>query len=207
MAEKGNKSVNCQQYAFPPLYDSKPQAGKQKAGSADCQPTKVDLSEIERQAFEKSYAECFKDILEKRKNIVEKAAASVNLQRKDWNNLIERLERKISREIIHAGLDLAEILIKQKLRTDQYYIRNIVNNAMGHVVANGKVIIKTNPEDWQIIKEIIDNREIETPNSDLVQVESDSGIEKGGCIIESDYGTIDARISSQLEVIRKALED
>ena len=40
-----------------------------------------------------------------------------------------------------------------------------------------------------------------------ITVAEDSSVEKGGCIIETDFGAIDARISSQLnELEQKILE-
>jgi len=40
-----------------------------------------------------------------------------------------------------------------------------------------------------------------------ITVAEDSSVEKGGCIVETDFGAIDARISSQLnELEQKILE-
>lgn len=40
-----------------------------------------------------------------------------------------------------------------------------------------------------------------------VEIKTDSAISKGGCIVESEYKTLDARIESQLEIIENALEE
>jgi Flagellar biosynthesis/type III secretory pathway protein len=38
-----------------------------------------------------------------------------------------------------------------------------------------------------------------------IVIESDNKVERGGCIIESDLGNIDARLSTQFELIEEAL--
>ncbi len=44
-------------------------------------------------------------------------------------------------------------------------------------------------------------------NIENVNVLEDPNIEKGGCIIETDFGDIDARISAQLDEIETAIKN
>ena len=44
-------------------------------------------------------------------------------------------------------------------------------------------------------------------NIENVSVLEDPNIEKGGCIIETDFGDVDARISSQLDEIETTIKN
>jgi flagellar assembly protein FliH len=40
-----------------------------------------------------------------------------------------------------------------------------------------------------------------------IKIEPDACIEQGGCLIETEIGSVDARISTQLSEMQKQLED
>lgn len=40
-----------------------------------------------------------------------------------------------------------------------------------------------------------------------IVITADKTIENGGCVIETDSGTVDARVSTQMDVLKKAVMD
>ena len=85
-------------------------------------------------------------------------------------------------------------------------LSNVVQ-ALKKVRGRGEIVLKVNLADVQLttahIKDFI--REVESVKA--ITVVEDSSVEKGGCIVETDFGAIDARISSQLsEIESKVLE-
>jgi flagellar assembly protein FliH len=84
-------------------------------------------------------------------------------------------------------------------------LQNVVQ-ALRKVKARGNVIIRVNIADLKLTTEHIKDF-IQMMEGTGIQVVEDSTVGPGGCIIETDFGEIDARISSQLaELEAKILE-
>jgi len=195
-------------YEFPCLDESN---GEEKTGSGQGKNATAShqadvLADIEKQSFERSYGDSFDATIAERSEAVARARTVVGKQQAAWKNMQQAMERKVSRAVVGGALELATIMIGRALEADPGLVRKVVSRALEMVVAKSDIVIRSNPEDWQVVKEMVENRESEPGNHGKVRVESDSSIGRGGCIIETEFGIIDARISSQLDVIRRALE-
>jgi flagellar assembly protein FliH len=85
-------------------------------------------------------------------------------------------------------------------------VSNVVQ-ALRKVKARGNVIIRVNIADLKLATEHTKNFIQMLEGAKSIQVVEDSSVDSGGCIIETDFGEIDARIASQLaELEAKILE-
>jgi flagellar assembly protein FliH len=82
----------------------------------------------------------------------------------------------------------------------------VINNVMQSLrklKSRGDVVIRVNLADLNLTSEhtrdFIDRFE----NIKSISVLEDSSVDRGGCIIETDFGQIDARISTQLKEIEE----
>ena len=111
------------------------------------------------------------------------------------------------REIISLVLLIARKVVKVISENQKNVIISNVVQALRKVKGRGNIIIRVNIADLKLAtehtKEFIDL--VEGVKS--IQVVEDSSVDEGGCIIETDFGEIDARIASQLaELETKILE-
>ena len=82
-----------------------------------------------------------------------------------------------------------------------------VLQSLRKVKGRGDVTIRVNLADVQLTSEHTKDFMESVESIKNITVAEDSSVEKGGCIIETDFGAIDARISSQLnELEQKILE-
>ena len=85
-------------------------------------------------------------------------------------------------------------------------INNVVQ-ALRKLKSRGDVVIRVNIADLELTSEHIKDFMSMVENVKSITVLEDSSVDRGGCIIETDFGQIDARISSQLhEIEEKILE-
>ena len=70
--------------------------------------------------------------------------------------------------------------------------------ALKKVKGRGDVTLRVNLQDAKLTTEHISDFIKQVENIKNIVVVEDSSVEKGGCIVETDFGAIDARISSQL---------
>jgi len=164
-----------------------------------------ELEQLINQAHKHGYSVGFKDgrLEEKKKidnlaNTVSGALSNLEIYKK---HILEQAEESIVKLVLALT---RKIIFKEPFITEEVILK-IIQNALNMVVDPTGLKIKVNPEDLKILNEnrrLLDNY---IGKSADVIIESDTAILKGGCIIESDFGDIDARIESQLEIMEKAL--
>ena len=111
------------------------------------------------------------------------------------------------KEIVDLILLISRKVIKVISENQRNVIISNVIEALRKVKAKGSVIIRVNMADLKLATERKQDfiRMMEGVNT--IHVVEDSSVDSGGCIIETDFGEIDARISSQLaELESKILE-
>ena len=137
------------------------------------------------------------------------------------NRLIERMHKMVESvmqrreeilsetesQIVELVILMARKVIKILSESQKNVVMANTLAALKKVKARGKVTLRVNLEEVKLttahIQDFIHNVE----NIEAIKVLEDSSVEKGGCIVETDFGAIDARISSQLtELENKILE-
>ncbi|GHU68162.1 flagellar assembly protein FliH [Spirochaetia bacterium] len=110
-------------------------------------------------------------------------------------------------EIIDLVLLISRKVIKVITENQRNVIISNVVQALRKVKGRGNIIIRVNMADVKLSTDHIKDFIKMVEGAKSIQVVEDSTIDQGGCIIETDFGEIDARISSQLaELETKILE-
>ena len=128
--------------------------------------------------------------------------------------VLERAQNKRSeileeteQEIINLVLLISRKVIKVISENQRNVIVSNVVQALRKVKGRGSIIIRVNMADLKLATEHIKDFINLVEGSKSLQVVEDSSVDEGGCIIETDFGEIDARIASQLaELETKILE-
>ena len=110
-------------------------------------------------------------------------------------------------EIIDLVLLISRKVIKVISENQRNVVISNVVQALRKVKGRGNIIIKVNMSDVKLTTEHMKDFIHLLEGAKSIQVVEDSTVDPGGCIIETDFGEIDARISSQLaELEAKILE-
>lgn len=121
-----------------------------------------------------------------------------------WDGQLEVYKVSFENVVVKTSTVIAEKILRKEIAKDSP-IHESLKESLGKIIGANKVLVKINPEDLKLVKE--DNRSVQF--EDLfprISFEADERIEKGGCIIETEVGTVDGRIASQLTEIRKSLD-
>jgi flagellar assembly protein FliH len=110
-------------------------------------------------------------------------------------------------EIIDLVLLISRKVIKVISENQRNVVISNVVQALRKVKGRGNIIIRVNMSDVKLSTEHIKDFIQLVEGAKSLQVVEDSTVDPGGCVIETDFGEIDARISSQLaELESKILE-
>ncbi len=108
-------------------------------------------------------------------------------------------------DMIRLSIRVAARIIGRELRQHPDTIADIVTQAIQTVRNQTKITIRVNPDDMESLakgRELLLNR---IGQSKIIDFQTDVKVQPGGCIIESEAGTVNAQLKTQLEVMEKML--
>jgi type III secretion protein L len=117
----------------------------------------------------------------------------------------EQLLRNANKDLMDLAFKIAEKIIGTQLQIDQSTILSIVAQAMQGVRQSRQLTIRVHPADAKILREQKDELLEKLGGQRVVDILEDKKVLQGGCIIESEIGTVEAQLQTQLERLRKAL--
>jgi flagellar assembly protein FliH len=119
----------------------------------------------------------------------------------------EEILVETEQQIVDLVLLMARKVIKIISETQTEVVKANVTEALRKIRGKGAITIRVNVADMKLATEHINGfiRKIEGIKG--VQVAEDSTVDPGGCIIETDFGEIDARISSQLAELESKIRE
>jgi flagellar assembly protein FliH len=110
-------------------------------------------------------------------------------------------------EIISLVLLIARKVIKVISENQKNVVISNVVQALRKVKGRGNIIVRVNMADLKLTTDHTKDFINLVEGAKSLQILEDSSIDEGGCVIETDFGEIDARIASQLaELEAKILE-
>ncbi len=119
-------------------------------------------------------------------------------------HLIE-MEKGFEFLVIETAYELARKIVGREVEKENIINENI-RQAINKIVGANNVKLKLNPKDLDELTEASKNL-IHSSSFTKIKIEADERIERGGCFIETEIGNVDARITTQLNELRKKLED
>ncbi len=111
----------------------------------------------------------------------------------------------VESEVIKLVIACAKKVVQKELEFYPESIVDIVHNALTAARQQHELFIRVNPKDIEILHE---NKSIlmeALARAIDVDIREDPSIEPGGCIIDTEIGSIDARLSIQFEMLEKLL--
>ena len=108
------------------------------------------------------------------------------------------------KQVLSLAKKIAEKLVMKTVEVDEGLLTRIIKEALSYLAEGIEVKIKVNPEDYELLKEKIS---LISKHPEKITLISDKGITKGGVLIETSLGVIDATIEKRWEKVLKALED
>ncbi len=122
-------------------------------------------------------------------------------------NRREEILRGTEQQIVELVILMTRKVVKLISENQKQVVTANVLQALKKVKGRGKVRIRVNLADVKLTTEHAQDFVRQIENVEGVTVLEDSSVDKGGCIVETDFGAIDARIASQLgELESKVLE-
>lgn len=161
---------------------------------------KRQLEEARNQGFEDGKIAAFNELekeFSKRLRIkaeqFETFIASINEQIIEYEQSVEKI-------LTDLAFLFSEKIIKREIKKESIIVENI-SAAAKKIAGATKITIKLNPKDYEFIQSTNQNI-LKDESFSKILFEKDEKIEEGGCLIESEIGNVDARISTQINELK-----
>lgn len=118
---------------------------------------------------------------------------------------LRELSPRIENALLQFVVGVAEQIVRQEIKTDQTIVLNTIKEGIKNISGVEKITIRINPAHKVIVQKSKPSIQSISESLRDIRIETDDTVEPGGCIIESDIGTIDARIATQLDQVKKII--
>lgn len=162
------------------------------------------VARIEREAYEKGFAQGQKDGLALEKTRLEEMGRQVEAIFEELRDLKIQIYNESEGEILKLAMVIAKKVIGEEVRTNEKIILNSIKSALKFLTDKRKVRIIINPEDMEETKRMLPDLSRLTRGGNFQLTESNA-VERGGCILETGFGKINATIDDQLKGIEEVI--
>lgn len=164
--------------------------------------------ELERQfnlGYNKGYDDAKAELeSEYNQQMMEKAEEFYSII-KSFEERIINYETAFEKVVIETSKQISKKIITREIE-NQSIIETVLKNSLQKVIGANQILIKLNPNDYQSIVNSDLLPELEN-QFNKVKFEEDEKIEKGGCLINTELGNVDSKISTMVNELIKKLEN
>ena len=203
--EKNDEAQHIKQSAESEASDLLENARTQAQSMVDDAQRKVDevLDASRKEGFTSGRDEGYENGKAEVERLIEHLRTIISKAIEKRNQIIDQSET----QIIDLVLLISQKIIKVISENQKNVVINNVIQALRKLKSRGDVVIRVNLEDVKLTSDHVKDFMRMVENVRSITVMEDSSVDRGGCIIETDFGRIDARISSQFkEIEEKILE-
>ena len=124
---------------------------------------------------------------------------------KEFDDKFIEFEKSFERLVIITSFEMAKKVVQHEIESSSV-INDNVRISINKIIGANEVHLKLHPLDIEELNEASKSL-IHSSSFNRIKIDPDERIERGGCLIETEIGSVDARVSTQLNELKKCLED
>jgi flagellar assembly protein FliH len=162
----------------------------------------IDLAQVEKTAYESGFRQGEKagmEIAERKLEVVMKRYSEAILE---VAGLRSTLYSQIEREVVKLAVAVSKKIVHREIQVDRDIIQTLVRVALSHVAEKSAVTIHLNPVDYSYLMER--REELSQSEGRDISLMADKSVERGGCLIQTQCGDIDARIDEEFREVEQS---
>jgi flagellar assembly protein FliH len=116
----------------------------------------------------------------------------------------DEFTRALERQVVDLSLAVAEKIVERELRGDPTVVLDVIRGALDDIHGTTSATVHVHPEDHAIVTPHWER--LARTVADRAKLVADERVERGGCLIETQMGIVDAQLSSKLSEIANGFE-
>jgi len=163
------------------------------------------IAAMEREAYEKGFAQGQRDGLALEKKQMEENEKRLEELLGSLGALKDQIYRETEEEMVRLSMAIAAKVVRRELRTGKQIIGESIRAAMRFLVDPSQVRIRVSPQDMEEVERILPSIAAGA-KAGRVQVLEDQSLTKGGCVLQTGFGNVNATIEDQMALVEKEIE-
>lgn len=191
--------------AAPPPPVPTPAAGRADA-EAIVARAEADAALIRQQAAARGRDEGFRAGMAAAGEQIAPAAAALAAASGEVDRLRHEAAEAVEREAVELALQVADKVIAAALDVRPELVLEVVKGALRGMLDRERVTVQVHPEDLDLVRGAMDDISGSLGGIDRLEVVAERRVERGGAMVRTAVGEIDARLEEKLARAREVLE-
>lgn len=116
-----------------------------------------------------------------------------------------RARQNVESDLRALAVRIAERILGRELQLHPEAVVDVAAQALSQAGAPRDVLLRVHPDDLKALERGRPRLLERCARAQVIQLRADPTVGRGGCIVETELGTVDARLPLQLEAIERAL--
>ena len=138
---------------------------------------------------------------------VEQALEAVAAAERAMAEMHDRYVAEAEAAAVDLAFQIAEKVIGTTIATDREAVLGVVSGALLRTTDREHIVLEVNPSDFELVRDSAAELAARLGGISRMEVVSERRVEAGGCVVRTEAGEIDARVSAQLERVRQLLAE
>jgi flagellar assembly protein FliH len=163
----------------------------------------LDPAQIEKAAYEDGFRQGEKagwEIAEKKAEVIMKRYADTI---QEMGRIKPTLYAQVEREVVKLALEVAKKIVHREVQVDKEIVQTLIKVALSHVAVKSAVTVHLHPTDYNFVLEQRTAAHRTEENDREIVLLADKSMDRGGCLIETECGDIDARIEEEFREVER----
>jgi len=170
---------------------------------ADEHEEKEDAGALRKAAYEEGYRDGEAAGHERGAKEVEPVIRGLTAAAGELALLKEKLYKDYEKEVVRLAVAAAKKIVQSEIKSGKPVVAGAIKRALTHLSDGKAVTIRLNPDDKALLSR--HKKELFKGSEEMITLIEDDTVERGGCIVESDFGGVDASIGKQFELLEESL--
>ena len=164
------------------------------AGAAELPEQQALLHAARQAGYQEGYRDGLAALENFKRSVLQSNAAQFGALLQQFDEQLDTLEFDMARALTRVAASIAQQVVRDELQAAPERIARVAHEAVEAVLMSARhIVVQVNPQDHALVEQ----GAAEAIAARGARLVSDASIERGGCRVLSDVGTIDARIGAR----------
>ena len=126
--------------------------------------------------------------------------------RSELGGQVPKILESLEKHVINLAADIAMKIVAD-LPIDKTMVESVVKDALAKAEKDAEIVVHLHPHDLELLTQ--GNSELleESPAAGKVLFKASSEVTRGGCLLDTHYGIVDARRETKADLLKKAVTE
>jgi flagellar assembly protein FliH len=158
-------------------------------------------SEAYQQGYQEGISQAEEEMKRKVAEMMEEARAVLTEAYRARDVIIQEAEPFL----VELSCDIAEKIVEKQLTIEPEFTMNLIKKSLARKREQGLISLCVSPSQFTFVNAAREELSLAIDSQAELQILPDATVKDHGCVIRSSFGSIDARIDTQLAEIKKEL--